>query len=232
VSLSRANAARRRSIGALTDARSIALAFVLGSLATAAHADAYRDELRIDGVVVRLARRHVPAVPQDALAAETATWRRESPADPVVRSNAGTSAIIGQRRLGTYRTAQFSATPGGTWVTVSTRELHARPRDPVLPFALPAGVEVVRTVETVREQPSALQVVARARSSVARVRERLQVAAEREGWRAETTTDAAAAGSVLAWRRGADEMLAIVDGHGRASTVLLHVVRRTVSEPQ
>jgi hypothetical protein len=230
--MSRANAARVRPIGALSVARSIALAFALASAAAVAHAEAYRDELRIDGVVVRVERRHVFLDPRAALDLEAAAWQRERPGDPVLRSIAGTSAVIGQRRGGTYRAAEFTAMPGGTRVTVSTRDLSAKPRGPVLPFALPAGIDLVRTVETVREQPSVLQVVARASSSVARLREQLQVAAERDGWNAETLAAASATGGVLAWRRGADEMLAIVDGHDRASSVLLHVVRRAAGGPR
>ncbi len=207
----------------------LALTLAIAVIAPAAAGEPpHRDVLRIDGIVVELERRNISHAALDALDAQAAAWERESPSDPVVRSTVGPWRVLGQRRGSVFRSAQFMGTPSGTVVTLSTRDVHAKPRPPVPPFPLPAGVEVVRTVETVDEQPSVLQVVARARCSASALRERLRTAAERDGWRSQRLTAASpdAPTSLLAWTRGPDELLVTLAGDERDARALLHVVRR------
>jgi hypothetical protein len=209
--------------------RAVAGALVAGALACAtghaADSPRQREVLLIDGVRVSFERKLLPGRAIDRLLAQAEAWERENPEEPVVRSRTADWHIVGQRNGGEFRTAQFRDTDVGVDVATAFREWGARRAPLNLPMALPRNTHVVRTIETVGEEPSVLQIVAEARVTPRALIRQLERSASTAGWRIEPAATGAKSG-VTVWRREADELMAVVATSRTGTSLLLHVVRR------
>lgn len=193
----------------------------------------HRETLRIDGVRIAFERHQMAGRAAEHQSAQAQAWARDNPDEPVVQSRTGSWRIVGQRNGGEFRTAQFMDSNDGVVATISSREWNERARKPDLPFGMPRNVQIVRTVETVEERPSVLQVVAIARANQSDLRKQLDRSAAAAGWRVDPALDgggARADAGVRAWRREGDELMAVIGPARTGSTLLVHWVRGGVSE--
>lgn len=216
-------------------ARALAVAACL-TFVSAAGADVPRgprESLRVDGVTITFEHARLTGDLSQLLRAHAATWARENPSEPVVRSRSGAWEILGQRHGREFRTAQFMKAPTGVVAAYAWREWNATPARAALPLRLPRIVRIIRTFETVAESPVVLDVVAEADVASPELRRLLERDAQIAGWRLDPAVRGNAGASdamTLVWSRGADELMAVIGSSNRKSTLLLHAVSRAPAE--
>lgn len=216
--------ARRRAIVAVA---------VYGSIAGAQTTRPLGGSLVIDGRPVAIAEVDAVGPPPAVAEAVAGRWQRERPDEPVVRRETAGWLVL-EQRLGTgLRTLQLRTTArGGSHGYEAHTARTARATAPP-PFGLPPGLRILRTVASSDAGREAVQIVAIAKLSPMAVERGLAALAASAGWTPETPSGRASPGSAsaaqaLVFRRGDEQVLAIVGrGPAPSTLVLLHTKPRS-----
>jgi hypothetical protein len=195
------------------------------------------EELVVNGVAMRATHFQSGVATQDVLAFYRQRWASAIRAERATEQTLGSWRVIGRQIGSRHETVQVRALPGGgSEGYFASSDTRSRPRAPARsPLSLPFGAKTVSIVESQDGSRRATQILARSSFGVSMSERWLRTAARMQGFESEHASDepARANGSrALFLKRGAEELIAVVQPAGKGSVIVIHHVRSdSRSEP-
>lgn len=187
------------------------------------------EELVVNGVAMRATHFQSQDAAQGVLAFYRARWASDVRADRATEETLGSWRVIGRQNRSRHETVQVRALPGGgSEGYFASSDTRSRPRAPARsPLSLPFGAKTVSVVESQDGSRRATQILARSSFGVSMTERWLRTAARMQGFESEHASDepSRANGSrALFLKRGAEELIAVVQPAGNSSVIVIHHV--------
>ena len=210
-------------------ASSVAFAERAPELPPRAVAASIGEEMVVNGIAMRATHFQTPAAVPDVLGFYRERWSSADPADRPTEQDLGSWRVIGRQTSTSHETVQIRALPGGgSEGYFASSDTRSRPRTPASsPLRLPLGAQTVSVVESVDGSRHATQILARSPYGLAMTERWLRASARLQGFESEHGSDepTPANGSrALFFKRGGEELIAVVQPAGQRSVVVIHHV--------
>ena len=187
------------------------------------------DEMIVNGVAMRATHFQSPAAPRDVLAFYRESWKSADPSERASERTLGSWQLIGRQTLSRHETVQIRPLPGGgSEGYIASSDTRSRPRAPARsPLSLPLGAKTVSVVESKDGSQRSTQILASAPFGVSMTSRWLRTAARIQGFEPEFASDEPTRSNgsqALFLKRGAEELIAVVQPAGKGSVIVLHHV--------
>ncbi len=185
------------------------------------------EQIRVNGVAMDVYEFVAPASFADVMAFYRALWARETPPSEITSNRLGDWQVLGRQLQGWHQTVQLRPIAGGgTEGRVAVTDVSRKPSAPAAPpLPLPAGSEVVSTVESIDGSRAAVQIVAESPLSIDGTIRWLTAGASKRGWSTDPTFAAAARragpGRAVYMTRVDQELMVTIEATARGGSIVV-----------